>query len=54
MRAIAVENGDEDISITVLDEAKCYLTDYCPNLTLLTTDEASNYLKNTDCEEVIY
>ena len=35
MRQIAVENDDEDLSITCLSEAKDYLNNYCPNLTLL-------------------
>ncbi len=35
MRQIAVENGDEDLSITCLSEAKDYLNNYCPGLTLL-------------------
>lgn len=35
MRNIAVENGDEELSITCLSEAMDYLNNYCPNLTLL-------------------
>lgn len=35
MRKIAVENGDEELSITCLGEAMDYLNNYCPNLTLL-------------------
>ena len=35
MRLIAIENGDEELSITSLGEAKDYLENYCPNLTLL-------------------
>lgn len=35
MRNIAVENGDEELSIICLGEAKDYLSNYCPNLTLL-------------------
>lgn len=32
MRKIAVENGDEELSITVFGEAKDYLGEYCENL----------------------
>lgn len=35
VKQIAIENGDEELSITCLSEAKDYLVDYCPNLTLL-------------------
>ena len=35
MRKIAVENDDEELSITCFGEAKDYLDNYCPNLTLL-------------------
>lgn len=35
MRNIAVENGDEELSITCLGEAMDYLKNYCSNLTLL-------------------
>jgi hypothetical protein len=35
MRNIAIENDDEDLSITTFGEAKDYLENYCPNLTLL-------------------
>ena len=35
IRNIAVENDDEDMSITCLGEAMDYLNNYCPNLTLL-------------------
>jgi hypothetical protein len=34
MRSIAVENGDEELSIIKLQEAKDYLSNYCNNLTL--------------------
>jgi len=34
MRNIAIENGDEDISITCITEAMDYLNEYCHNLTL--------------------
>jgi hypothetical protein len=34
MRQIAVENSDEDMSITCLSEAKDYLEVYCDNLEL--------------------
>jgi hypothetical protein len=36
VRRIAVENEDEDMSITVIGEAIDYLNEYCPNLTLTT------------------
>lgn len=32
VRKIAVENGDDDISITCLSEAKEYVEVYCDNL----------------------
>jgi hypothetical protein len=35
MRNIAVENGDEDLSITCIGEAMDYFENYCPNLTRL-------------------
>jgi hypothetical protein len=35
MRKIAVENEDEELSITCLSEAKEYLEVYCDNLTLI-------------------
>ena len=35
MRSIAIENGDEDISITCVTEALDYLNNFCENLTLL-------------------
>ena len=35
MRNIAVENNDEELSIISVGEAKDYLQNYCPNLTLL-------------------
>jgi len=35
MRTIAIENEDEDMSITCLSEAKDYLDNYCDNLELL-------------------
>jgi len=35
VRAIAVENDDEELSITCVGEAKDYLNNYCPNLSLL-------------------
>ena len=35
MRQIAVENDDEDLSITCLGEAMDYFNNYCSNLTLL-------------------
>jgi len=34
VRKIAVENGDDDISITCLSEAKEYIEVYCDNLEL--------------------
>lgn len=34
MRNIAIENGDEELSITCLSEAKEYLENYCTNLSL--------------------
>ena len=35
VRSIAVENEDEDISITCIGEAKDYIRDYCDNLYLV-------------------
>lgn len=35
MRNIAVENDDEELSITCISEAMDYFETYCPNLTLL-------------------
>jgi hypothetical protein len=35
VRKIAVENEDEDISITCIGEAKDYIRDYCDNLYLV-------------------
>lgn len=35
MRKIAVENEEEELSITCLSEAKEYLEVYCDNLTLI-------------------
>ena len=35
IRQIAVENNDEELSILSVGEAKDYLQNYCPNLTLL-------------------
>jgi len=32
VRQIAVENDDEELSITCIGEAKDYLREYCPNL----------------------
>lgn len=32
VRQLAVENGDEDMSITVFGEAEDYLANYCPSL----------------------
>lgn len=34
MRQIAIENDDEDMSITCLSEAKEYIENYCDNLDL--------------------
>lgn len=34
VRQIAVENEDEELSITCVGEAKDYLENYCPNLEL--------------------
>lgn len=34
MRNIAIENGDENLSITCIGEAKDYLNEYCSNLEL--------------------
>jgi len=39
MRQIAIENGDENLSITCLGEAKDYLNNYCGNLTLLSYEQ---------------
>lgn len=38
VRKIAVENEDEDMSITCLSEAKDYVREYCDNLTLVNLD----------------
>jgi hypothetical protein len=38
VRRISIENGDEDMSITCLSEAKDYLREYCDNLTLVNLD----------------
>ncbi len=35
MRNIAIENGDEELSIISVGEAMDYLKNYCENLTLL-------------------
>jgi hypothetical protein len=35
VRQIAVENDDEELSITCVGEAKDYLKNYCENLTLV-------------------
>jgi len=35
MRKIAIENDDEELSITTKGEAVDYLLEYCENLTLL-------------------
>ena len=35
MRNVAIENGDEDIMIIHLSEAKDYLEEYCENLELV-------------------
>lgn len=39
IRGIAVENGDEELSITTRNEAIDYLTEYCGNLSLNIVDE---------------
>jgi len=39
MRNIAVENGDEELSITNISEAMDYFENYCPNLTFLVEKE---------------
>ena len=45
VRKIAVENDDEELSITVIGEALDYLKNYCDNLDLTTvTDEVTNVL----------
>ena len=41
MRNIAVENDDEEMSITCLSEAKEYIDVYCDNLELLSSDPNS-------------
>jgi hypothetical protein len=35
MRKVAIENEDEDLSITCFGEALDYLNNYCPNLTFV-------------------
>ena len=35
IRNIAVENGDEELSITCVGEAIDYVNNYCSNLTLI-------------------
>ena len=42
MRQIAIENDDEELSITCKGEAMDYLKNYCPNLTLLDNDIAKD------------
>jgi hypothetical protein len=36
-RCIAIENEDHELSILSVGEAKDYLADYCPNLTLISS-----------------
>lgn len=50
MRNIAVENEDEDLSITSVGEAKDYLNNYCDNLTLFTDKEVEEFLKKFGTE----
>jgi hypothetical protein len=47
VRKIAVENEDEELSITVLGEALDYLNNYCPNLTLTTSDQFNSLPVNS-------
>ena len=35
VRKVAIENGDDDIAITCIDEAISYLNNYCEDLTLV-------------------
>ena len=35
VRRIAVENGDEELSITCIGEARDYFDNYCDNLSLV-------------------
>jgi hypothetical protein len=61
MRNIAVENGDEELSITCISEAMDYFENYCDNLTFLVekpkvtpiyTDPRISYLPPYDDEEL--
>ena len=53
MRKIAVENDDEELSITCVGEAMDYLNNYCSNLTLLDPKDCtySISLEFTDIQE---
>ena len=62
MRNIAVENGDEELSITHISEAMDYFENYCPNLTFLVekpkstpiyTDPRILYLPPNENEEAV-
>lgn len=50
IRNLAIENGDEDLSITTKGEAIDYLNEYCGNLELSIVDEeAVKSGVNTNC-----
>lgn len=44
IRNIAVENEDEDMSITTLGEAMDYLKEYCDNLALIEEEKIKTFL----------
>ena len=56
VRLIAVENNDEDLSITCFGEAIDYITDYCPNLSVIMKtpllDALKEHLSNTPTEQL--
>lgn len=52
MRTVAVENEDEDMSITCLSEAMDYLNNYCSNLELAGEMDYTVSLIITDISEI--
>ena len=55
VRQIAVENDDEELSITCIGEAKDYLTNYCPDLKLKTISFVTTELcPHCDTEQIIH
>lgn len=54
MRTIAVENCDEELSITCKGEALDYLNEYCESLTLIPSDAPIKRVEKTNLKRAVY